>query len=1359
MTLSLLLAWWNLIYVVPFGLAVTNASGGPSVSITGSIIGSAYNYSLQVSDSSTPALTTTYPFVGTFSGTPTSAITSVSPISANAGSGGVTLTISGTNFTAGVTQVQFGTTPLITTVNSPTLLSATVPANLLLSPGTVFIQLIGTNSNSVGFFVTAGGSSGVNPGSLTFTYGIGGTLPPAQNISVTNLNGATGFSIVPSGVANGITWLGVTQGSGIIPGSVGVTVTPGALPIGSYSGTLTITGFGVGTSVVIPVTLNVTGPPALVPSSLNLVLTSGQGGTATKTINVTTSDGTTVLPYNISTLTNNGGNWLSVSTNTGSTPGSFVVSANAANLTPSTYSGTITLVSTGSLASQVSIPVTLTVTTASNIVTNKTSLTFNSPVGQNASDQTISVTASDNSAVNYTVLGTTQKGGGWLFATPTGITPGTITVSILSNNLPADTYTGFVTITAQGLANSPLAIPITLVVGGSGTTLTLSPQTLTFNAPVNGAAPASQPVSVTSSGAAANYTVTASSSGNWLSATASGTTPGTISVSVNQANLAAGQYTGTLTVTSPTATNSPQTVQVTLNVGTTSSITPAPGNLSFFVPADGSAPPPQSFTVFFSGSSTPFTVSATSQGGNWLTATGGGQTPGNVVVNVNPSGLSAGQSYNGTVTINAPNANPSSIQVPVTLTLAATGAQPLQVIPSALYLPYTQGAGSELQHITILNNGSGTVNFTAQGQTANCGSWLTVVTPTGSATASTPGVVAFNVNPSGINTQTCRATVTVNDGAGKITTVPVYMSISGQAQAILLSQTAMNFTAAANGSAPPAQTFQILNPGSGSMPWNVSTQVLSGGTWLSVAPNSGTAQSLAQAGSPISVTVNPQGLAAGVYYGTVQVTSSAASNGPQFITVSLTVVGAGSSPGVLATPNGVILTGVNGAADAQTVTLSNAGSSAVNFTTAVITDDGSAWLAAPTTGTVAAGGTTALNVAAGVNGLSSGLRHGTLRIAFSNGTVQTVDVQLAIAGSTGANSTGVRACGASNLAMEFQSPSQNFQTAARVAVPLQVLVKDCSGNPLTSSSTGVEVFAGTSSVRLTYIGSGIWSGIWTPTAAAPVVALTARAVSITGGATASGVVTTTGQVGAPATGAPAVVAAVVNAGSFLLPGLVAPGTMVSIFGSGLANGQSQVFSTPFPTTLQGAQFSLRGSALPLFYASDTQVNAVLPIGLAANERDQLLVVRDTTQSVPVDLLVADVDPGSFATNQQGTGQGAILVNGTSQLAGPVGSVPGAGPATAGDFISIFMAGLGTVNNPPADGSPAVAGNPSTTPTTPKVTIGGVNATVSFSGLAPGNVGLYQVNAQVPTGTGTGDAIPVIVTMGNGIANTVTIAVK
>ncbi len=58
--------------------------------------------------------------------------------------------------------------------------------------------------------------------------------------------------------------------------------------------------------------------------------------------------------------------------------------------------------------------------------------------------------------------------------------------------------------------------------------------------------------------------------------------------------------------------------------------------------------------------------------------------------------------------------------------------------------------------------------------------------------------------------------------------------------------------------------------------------------------------------------------------------------------------------------------------------------------------------------------------------------------------------------------------------------------------------------------------------------------------------------------------------------------------------------MVSIFGSGLADGQVQVSSTPLPTTVQGARLSVRGMTLPLFYASDRQVNAVVPIGLTAD---------------------------------------------------------------------------------------------------------------------------------------------------------------
>lgn len=65
---------------------------------------------------------------------------------------------------------------------------------------------------------------------------------------------------------------------------------------------------------------------------------------------------------------------------------------------------------------------------------------------------------------------------------------------------------------------------------------------------------------------------------------------------------------------------------------------------------------------------------------------------------------------------------------------------------------------------------------------------------------------------------------------------------------------------------------------------------------------------------------------------------------------------------------------------------------------------------------------------------------------------------------------------------------------------------------------------------------------------------------------------------------------------------------------------------------------------------------------------------------------------------------------------------------------------------------------SVTSTTPTVTIGGVVAQVSFSGLAPGSVGLYQVNAPVPLGAPTGDAVPITLTMGGATSNAVSIAI-
>ena len=172
----------------------------------------------------------------------------------------------------------------------------------------------------------------------------------------------------------------------------------------------------------------------------------------------------------------------------------------------------------------------------------------------------------------------------------------------------------------------------------------------------------------------------------------------------------------------------------------------------------------------------------------------------------------------------------------------------------------------------------------------------------------------------------------------------------------------------------------------------------------------------------------------------------------------------------------------------------------MSYTAILSTDDGQSWLtASPTSGSIAAGGTNAVTLSATVTSLGTGLRHGTVRLVFSDGSIQTVDVQLAVSGAS--SGTGVRSCGSSDLALAFLAPQQNFQTSAQVPIPLQVLVQDCNGNLLTSSNTGVDVLVGSSTtdIRLNYAGNGVWAGTWTPGTASAATSLQARAIELVGG--------------------------------------------------------------------------------------------------------------------------------------------------------------------------------------------------------------------------------------------------------------------
>jgi len=123
----------------------------------------------------------------------------------------------------------------------------------------------------------------------------------------------------------------------------------------------------------------------------------------------------------------------------------------------------------------------------------------------------------------------------------------------------------------------------------------------------------------------------------------------------------------------------------------------------------------------------------------------------------------------------------------------------------------------------------------------------------------------------------------------------------------------------------------------------------------------------------------------------------------------------------------------------------------------------------------------------------------------------------------------------------------------------------------------------------------------------------------------------------------------------------------------------------------------------------------------------------------------------------GVGQGAVRVAGTIYIARAADDGISR-PARRGEYVSIYCTGLGRVEFPPRPGEPPPPDPPIRTVDTPEVSIGGAPAEVSFSGLAPGSVGLYQINAKIAAAAQTGNAVPLTVSIGGRTSNTVTIAV-
>ena len=877
-----------------------------------------------------------------------------------AGSASVSAAVTSGNAWLSIAPPTSGTAPVSFTISvNPTGLTAQTYS------GNIQITAAGaTNSpfNVPVSFVVTGSTLTVPTTTLTFNYVIGGSTPSAQNVSI---SGTTGVNFTTStGAASA--WLSATP-SGTVPATISVSLNAAglsALSVGPHNGMVTVTSPGVtGSPTGIPVTVNVTAPSLTAnPSQLNFSYQYGSGTQpASQPINV--GDPSSVS-YTATAATTSGGSWLSVSPGTGTASGSPNVSVNAAGLAPGTYTGTITVAATGA-TSQV-VNVTLVV---AQVTVSTTSLNFAYQLGSGApAAQT--VTIGGTPGLSITAVPATISGGSWLSATPTapGTIPGSVSISVNTTGLTANTYTGTVTISAPGAASQ--VVNVTFVVSNMPT-ISASPSSLTFNYTLGGTAPGAQMVTV---GGSSGLAISASAAtvppgGSWLSATpvSPATTPGSVSVSVNLTNLTANTYTGTVTISAPGATS--QTVNVTLVVSSTVTATPSPLSFNYTL---GSTTQPAAQQITIGGTATSFTATAATvpSGGSWLSVTPSGTIPGSASVSINTTGLAA-NTYNGTITISAAGAV-SSVVVNVSLVVSPT----VTATPSSLSFTYALGSTTQpaAQPITI---GGSATSFTATAATTpSGGSWLSV-TPSGSA----PGSASVSVNTSGLAANTYNGTITIAAPGAVSQTVRVTLVVTSTVTA---APSSLSFNYTLGSSTQPAAQQITIGGTAATFTASAATNP-SGGTWLSVTP-SGAVPGTA------SVSVNTSGLAANTYSGTITIAAPGATSQ----TVNVTLVVAGN---LTASPSSLTFNYTLGgtAPAAQSITIG--GTTGLAFTaTAATNPAGGTWLSVTPSGTVS--GTSSVSVSTNITGLAANTYTGTITIAAPGVTSQTVTVTLVVAGAT-----------------------------------------------------------------------------------------------------------------------------------------------------------------------------------------------------------------------------------------------------------------------------------------------------------------------------------------------------------------------
>lgn len=743
------------------------------------------------------------------------------------------------------------------------------------------------------------------PASLIFASAIGGPAPPSRSVAITNPSGTNlGWTVTSDSP-----WLTASTGTPGTPGSLLVSVVPGSLPLGVYTGRVTLQPTsGTAAAVNLPVTFQLSGVIAT-PSTANLsAWTVSPLGNAP---GWTSSGGSIYYNGNGESQLYTGSNaWADYDvdinltlSNVSDYPGGIRARVNPANgsgyalwMYPAERSLTLFKVINWSIGNGYT-----TLASAGNLTFDTQAHTLRLGVHGNQ------ISASYD---------------------------GTVVLSVADNTFA----TGVI---ALDPSNQPVAYNKVTVSSSSNQTNTFgaSPTTLSFSAAPGAASTAAQSVSLSASPSTVGWN--ASSSVPWLTLSpASGsTTPASPSVSASAATLAVGTYTGTVTFTP--STGNPVQVSVTFTVATPAPallVSPSNASLQAYV----GQPPPTLNLAVANHSGAAFTWTAASNQ-PWLTLSpSSGSAAATIIASTSITSLTPG-TYTANITVTAPGLPGSPVIVPVTLTVTnatlsdnfTNNASGWIISPSGLASnfsvanqTYSYNGGGNTQscsgsptyadyefdfgmRLTTLNNYPGGVRARVNPSTgAGYGLWfypadqVVKLLNFSSWSASSASVIAqapvtldtlthsyrFVFNGSSISVyQDNVSLLSATDSAysaGYVCFDPSYQPISFS-QALVLSSalgaqltpsaTALNFSSPSSGATPPPQSFTF----SSNTP--VTFGVASSVPWLTATLSASTTP------ATITATINNSQLANGTYTGNLSIFSPGSANAPLVIPVSLSL--------------------------------------------------------------------------------------------------------------------------------------------------------------------------------------------------------------------------------------------------------------------------------------------------------------------------------------------------------------------------------------------------------------------------------------------------------------------------------------